>query len=104
MSRKTLNQVFARTVADAPEAVAVLDGARTLNYAELDAWSTAIAARLVAAGVGRGARVGLTVDRGVMAVSASSGSSGRAPATCPSIRTIRRSAFAFSARTPLRRW
>ena len=68
MSRKTLNQVFARTVADAPEAVAVLDGARTLNYAELDAWSTAIAARLVAAGVGRGARVGLMVDRGVMAV------------------------------------
>ena len=46
-----------------PDAVAVLAGGRTLTYAQLDARSGAIAGALRAAGVARGDRVGLLLER-----------------------------------------
>jgi amino acid adenylation domain-containing protein len=60
--------MFAETVAATPNAVAVVDGDRHLSYVELDALSTGIAARVAAAGIQRGDRVGLMVERGLPAI------------------------------------
>jgi amino acid adenylation domain-containing protein len=46
-----------------PEAVALLDGERTLSYAGLDQKSRALAQRLCAAGVAPGRRVGVCIER-----------------------------------------
>jgi amino acid adenylation domain-containing protein len=53
-----------------PRQVAVESAGRTLSYAELDAWADRIAAQLQAAGLGRGARIGILVDPSVAMVAA----------------------------------
>ncbi|MBM7173699.1 AMP-binding protein, partial [Streptomyces sp. G44] len=58
-------ELFAGRVACMPDAVAVTDGERTLNYAELAAESSALAAYLVGLGVGRGDRVAVVMERSV---------------------------------------
>jgi len=45
-------QLLAAAVAADPDAVAVVDGARSLSYRELDEWSTRLARVLIEAGVG----------------------------------------------------
>ncbi|WP_265584763.1 non-ribosomal peptide synthetase, partial [Streptomyces justiciae] len=55
---------FRARVAEAPGAVALWSGGRALSYAEVDAWSDALARGLVARGVGRESRVGLCLPRG----------------------------------------
>ncbi len=55
--------LLAAAVAAAPDAVAVLDGARSLSYRELDAWSTRLARVLIEAGVGPERAVGVAMDR-----------------------------------------
>ncbi len=49
--------------AAAPDAVAVVDGARGLSYRELDEWSTRLARLMIAAGVGPERAVGVAMDR-----------------------------------------
>ncbi|MFP3617659.1 AMP-binding protein, partial [Paraburkholderia sp. SIMBA_050] len=53
-----------------PEAVALRCEDASLTYAQLDAWSAALAAKLVARGVGAERRVGLCVTRGPALVAA----------------------------------
>ncbi len=63
-----LDQLVARQAAERPSAVAVLAGAESATYAELMARGYRVAHALVDAGVGRGARVGVAVDRSVAMV------------------------------------
>jgi amino acid adenylation domain-containing protein len=62
--------LFAEQVARTPDRLAVTDGERSLTYAELDARAADVAAALVAAGLSRGDRVVLLLDRGVDTVAA----------------------------------
>ncbi|MEL7207534.1 MAG: AMP-binding protein, partial [Actinomycetota bacterium] len=50
--------------------LAVVDGERSLDYAALDCAARAVAARLVARGVGRGSVVALAVDRSAEIIAA----------------------------------
>ncbi|MEV6423998.1 amino acid adenylation domain-containing protein, partial [Streptomyces sp. NPDC051662] len=59
----TVLDLFAATVADRPGATAVRSGTRTLDYARLDAWADAIAARLHDQGIESGAVVGVLMER-----------------------------------------
>ncbi|MFF7265078.1 amino acid adenylation domain-containing protein [Streptomyces sp. NPDC008159] len=61
----TVLDLFAATVAARPTATAVRSGARTLDYAALDAWADAIAARLHDQGIESGSVVGVLLDRGI---------------------------------------
>ncbi|MER6154255.1 amino acid adenylation domain-containing protein [Streptomyces sp. NPDC001868] len=61
----TLLDLFAAAVAERPTATAVRSGTRTLDYAALDAWADAIAARLHDQGIESGSVVGVLVERGV---------------------------------------
>jgi natural product biosynthesis luciferase-like monooxygenase protein len=61
----TIDRLFREQVERTPDAPALSFGDRTLTYAELRAAADALAARLAAAGVGRGDRVGIAVPRGV---------------------------------------
>ena len=56
-------QLLAAAVAADPDAVAVIDGARTVSYRELDEWSTRLARVLIEAGVGPERAVGVAMDR-----------------------------------------
>ncbi|MFD6065630.1 non-ribosomal peptide synthetase [Amycolatopsis lurida] len=60
----TVPELFRRRAAESPDAVAVVDGDRTLSYAELDRESDGLAGSLAARGVRRGDRVGVVMDRG----------------------------------------
>ncbi|MBW4720371.1 non-ribosomal peptide synthetase [Saccharothrix obliqua] len=64
-STDCLHEAFARRAALVPRRVAVSCGDDQLTYAELDERAAALAARLRRCGVGRGARVGVCVDRSV---------------------------------------
>ena len=56
-------QLLAAAVAADPDAAAVVDGARSLSYRELDEWSTRLARVLIEAGVGPERAVGVAMDR-----------------------------------------
>ncbi|WP_407562711.1 amino acid adenylation domain-containing protein [Streptomyces sp. 184] len=56
-------EMFAAHAVRSPDAPAVSDGARTLSYGELDAASGRFAAHLTAAGVRRGDRVAVVMER-----------------------------------------
>ncbi|MES2758519.1 MAG: non-ribosomal peptide synthase/polyketide synthase [Pseudomonadota bacterium] len=60
---RSLHALFAGQAAIGPQAAAVIDGARTVSYAELDAWSDGIAAGLRELGVRAGEAVGLSGQR-----------------------------------------
>ena len=60
---ETVVTLFARQVERAPEATAILCAGERLTYGELGRWSAAIAARLRAAGAGRGERVAIRAER-----------------------------------------
>jgi len=60
----TLHGEFARHAAAAPSALAVEDGTVRWTYAELDVHTRRLAARLAAAGVGAGSRVGVAMEPG----------------------------------------
>jgi amino acid adenylation domain-containing protein len=64
----SIAEVFAARVAERPDAVALVEGELELGYAELDGRAERLAARLRAAGVDRGARVGVCLERGVAMV------------------------------------
>jgi len=59
----TVHGAFLRWAARTPGATAVVAGGRHVSYAELDRWSTAVAARLLAAGVQRGDRIAVCLER-----------------------------------------
>ncbi|MFM9368115.1 non-ribosomal peptide synthetase [Streptomyces sp. Da 82-17] len=59
-----VHEAFRAAAARTPEADAVVHGERRMTYRELDAASDALAARLVARGHGRGARVAFCLPRG----------------------------------------
>ncbi|GAA2439999.1 amino acid adenylation domain-containing protein [Streptomyces glaucus] len=56
-------ELFAGQAARTPDAVAVVDGERTLTYAGLDADAARLAGRLARQGVGRGDRVAVLLER-----------------------------------------
>ncbi|KYG02200.1 hypothetical protein BE21_55215 [Sorangium cellulosum] len=60
-----VHDLFARAAARAPGAIAVVSGARSITYAELDARSNQLAHHLAALGVGREALVGVCVERSI---------------------------------------
>lgn len=62
---QTLLALFRLSVERYADRPAVSDGSRTLDYRQLDAASSALAARLVSYGIGREDRVGLYMDRSV---------------------------------------
>jgi len=62
--------LFRRRVAERPDAPAVVHRDRRLSYAQLDALSSVLAARLTAGGVRAGEIIGVCVDRGPEMVAA----------------------------------
>ncbi|MDN3356472.1 non-ribosomal peptide synthetase, partial [Actinomadura sp. DC4] len=66
----TLTKVFGARVAETPDAPALTSEGTTLTYAELDAAAGRVAGALADAGVGRGARVGVVMDRSAELVAA----------------------------------
>ncbi|MFF2307920.1 amino acid adenylation domain-containing protein [Streptomyces sp. NPDC058128] len=60
----TVLDLFAAAAAERPGAVAVRAGNRTLDYADLDRWADAVAARLHDEGIEQGAVVGVLLERG----------------------------------------
>lgn len=62
-AERSLHALFRAQAARSPQAVAVLQDGVAMSYAELDAQSDAVAARLRAQGCGRGAMVGLYLER-----------------------------------------
>ncbi len=59
----TLTALIEATIAERPDAPALIFGGETLTYAELDRCTSALASRLRAAGVGRGAIVAVLLPR-----------------------------------------
>ncbi|MET9613650.1 amino acid adenylation domain-containing protein [Kitasatospora indigofera] len=66
----TVHGLFARQAAATPEAIAVVHRGERVSYRELDVRATRLAHHLVAAGVGRGDLVGVSLRRGVDLVAA----------------------------------
>ncbi len=64
----SIPQLFAARVAEAPGAVAVTDGARSVTYRELDEASNRLAHALIGRGAGPGRCVALVVERAAEAV------------------------------------
>ena len=64
----TLPQLFERQATRTPDAVALLDGARELTYAELELAANRLAHRLIRRGVGPERLVALALPRGAAAV------------------------------------
>jgi acyl-CoA ligase (AMP-forming) (exosortase A-associated) len=68
-----LHELISVAAQRAPDAVAVVDGARRVSYAELDAAVAGFASGLLALGVQRGERVGIYLEKRVETVVASFG-------------------------------
>jgi amino acid adenylation domain-containing protein len=68
MEARLLHDLVGASARRDPEAVAVVDGDRTLTYGELDAASGRLSGLLVAAGVRRGDRVGVHAEKSLEAV------------------------------------
>lgn len=66
----TVHQAFRVWATKTPEAPVLAAAGRTVSYAELDAWSDGVAARLVAAGVQPGDRVAVGLHRAPRLVAA----------------------------------
>ncbi|WP_329620189.1 amino acid adenylation domain-containing protein [Streptomyces sp. NBC_01255] len=71
--REPVHTRVARLRAEDPTAPAAVCGDDEADRGELDAWASRIASRLLAAGVGRGDRVGLLAERSLAAVAATLG-------------------------------
>ncbi|MFI9111821.1 amino acid adenylation domain-containing protein [Streptomyces venezuelae] len=65
VDEETLPALFARRVAERPDAVAVVDRSRSVTYAQLDARANRLARLLAARGVGAESVVGVAVPRSV---------------------------------------
>ncbi|MFB7588631.1 amino acid adenylation domain-containing protein [Streptomyces sp. NPDC056169] len=65
VDEETLPGLFARRVAERPDAVAVVDRSRSVTYAQLDARADRLARLLAARGVGAESVVGVAVPRSV---------------------------------------
>jgi nonribosomal peptide synthetase CepB len=63
-------ELFLQQVEKAPHATAVTAGGRDWSYAELDQWSGRVARALIEAGVRRGDRVGVVLERSAEVVAA----------------------------------
>ncbi|MFG1664160.1 amino acid adenylation domain-containing protein [Streptomyces sp. Y7] len=63
-------EMFRARVAQAPDAVAVVDGERQVSYGELEAASDRVAVSLRARGVGRGDRVAVRLERSIDLIAA----------------------------------
>ncbi|RSM88015.1 non-ribosomal peptide synthetase [Kibdelosporangium aridum] len=63
-NRTSVLELFRQQADASPDAVAVMDAARTLSYADLDRESDRLAGYLAAMGVRRGDRVGVVMERG----------------------------------------
>ena len=59
----TFPHLFARQAAETPDAIAVVAGAQSLTYRELEQRSDALARQLISLGFGPNARVGVFVNR-----------------------------------------
>ncbi len=59
----SITALFAAQAERTPDAMAVIDGARTLTYAGLDRRARRLARRLIDLGIAPGARVGVCIDR-----------------------------------------
>ncbi len=60
----TMHRAFEEQVARTPDAVALVHEDRSLTYAQVNARANAVAAQLVAAGIGPGENVGICLPRG----------------------------------------
>ncbi|WP_328407054.1 amino acid adenylation domain-containing protein [Streptomyces violaceus] len=63
-ARPSVLELFRQQADRSPDAVAVMDGGRTLTYADLDRRSDGLAGHLAGLGVRRGDRVGVVMERG----------------------------------------
>jgi amino acid adenylation domain-containing protein len=63
-----LQQTVSRAALDRPQSTAIVDGQRRISYRELDQVSNRLANRLIAAGCGKGARVGLLLPKSIPAI------------------------------------
>ncbi len=70
LSGEPLPGLFARQVAESPDAVALIAGDRSWSFAELDAWANRIAHHLVERGVGPERRVALLLPRSPLLLAA----------------------------------
>jgi amino acid adenylation domain-containing protein len=73
VKRSPLPELVVRLARAEPARTAVSSGGSVITYGMLEAWSGRIAARLVAAGVGRGSRVGLLIAPSTAMVAAALG-------------------------------
>ncbi len=64
LQSETLPEIFEATARRMPDKIALISGARTLSYAELDAAADRLASRLLANGVMAGQIIGLWLPRG----------------------------------------
>ncbi len=63
-----VHQLLEAAAAQRPDAVAVVDGGRSLSYGELEAWANRVAHLLVDRGATRGDRIALYLDKSLEAV------------------------------------
>lgn len=68
LSGERIERIFERRVRAQPGAIAVIDGARTTTYGELDVRAAALARRIRAGGAAPGARIGMCLERGTNAI------------------------------------
>src|SRR5689334_3402383 len=66
--RYLVNHLLEASAATHPQAIAAVDGERTITYAQLDTQANAVANLLIAAGVRRGDRVALYLDKSLESI------------------------------------